>query len=254
MKRSELAQRNDQIVSLLLQGVHPDDISIQFGIGYGRVRDIYANVTGERFRDRPARTIRKNGHSTIHRNAQIVQRVVDDGMTLGEVASEYGITRQRVSQLCKSAGVSVRVMRRKRSAIPRQTCAVCGNTHLSQKTKTGTCSNKCAGQLRLKPVVDGKMQCTRCNLWLEPSQFYRRDGDKYYPRCRSCHRQIISDLAKRRTTEDDRLKCCERGGCTGSFSAWGNKQQRFCSRRCASLENQRLQRGWFKHVRNTYDD
>lgn len=247
MNKHERAARNRDIAHLIASGATIQTAANQFGVSYNTARRAYVSHAdyGTDLLPSPARSVRKR--STISdRNLAIIQRVFDDGRSVSEVAEEYGITRQRVSQICQKSGLSVYRVRRRRSVIEVRTCEVCGNTISDTHNRSRTCSNLCAGALRTKPIVDGKMECSKCKRWLPVGEFYVRNKNKRYSRCRGCHYDVIQELHNRHQRNQTHMKTCARPGCSGSFLAWGStKNQQYCSRRCVALENQRLKKGWF---------
>ncbi len=74
------------------------EAAVWYGLTYSRISEILTEEYARRSGARRERVVRRDG--TTSRNAEIYRRVVELGeLTAMMAAREYGITRQRVSQI-----------------------------------------------------------------------------------------------------------------------------------------------------------
>lgn len=134
------------------------------------------------------------------RNREIVDKRVG-GMTLGQIAREYGLTRERVRQICTREEPDhtdkSRAAREQREMLAEQerrfqwereveasdrTCAVClSNMHPSTPARVKTCGGECA------------------EVWAKAR--YHLDRDQWSRHRESVARSILNHADKRRESE-----------------------------------------------------
>lgn len=118
------------------------------------------------------------------RNSSIAAAVAS-GESIMKIAQQYGISRQRVSILCRQQGVIPQQRPLKRSHVTKP-CQQCGTAFHPTKANIRYCSRACAGLARRKEV-DGRRQCARCRQWFATEHFYfNRSTGARISYCRAC--------------------------------------------------------------------
>ena len=117
--RTLIAARNRAILERAKAGAFFPAISRELGLPYNMVFAVCQRA-GIKTPRAPypsgVRRVREKDPAMMQRDQQIVEQV-RAGRYLVEVARAFGISHQRVHQICQSAGVVSRVMKRERRAI-----------------------------------------------------------------------------------------------------------------------------------------
>ena len=120
---------------------------------------------------------RKRAQSPQHERNATMRELRSQGLTLQEIGEKYGITRERVRQIC--VGVE-----KPKKELPVKTCGVCGKqfSHKHRKYCSDECSGEAIGASNRRPDSKWsrhgkvKLTCAGCNVEFERSNYIDNIG------------------------------------------------------------------------------
>lgn len=107
-------ERNRQIVERVQKGESTHAVAAELELGQPAVAHI-CRQAGINSRNERKKWEERQAQERRERNRQIAERI-SAGETLAGLAREFGLTRERVRQIGRNAGISVRAMKRERNA------------------------------------------------------------------------------------------------------------------------------------------
>lgn len=140
---------------------------------------------------------------------QEMVRLRAQGMTLQAIGDEYGMTRERVRQILKDAGVTPRTEELEKlfaaavewaEAHPAEPLTAIGERFGVSTASIKRRLSPEVLELRSQPkyVILGYHRCSVCKQNLDPSEFYpiKKDSKILHHRCKSCAKQIHAKRLK----------------------------------------------------------